>query len=132
MSDVYFRADYAEVAASVEHGEAHVLERDGVIFPIVVRSTADGVRDVTNPYGYGGALAADADAAGSFYEWYGGACREQGRKAESQKHTYRNLNTKAVCILAARARKASGVDQIAARGDEASRLACYHGQASCP
>jgi serine/alanine adding enzyme len=78
VTDVFFRADYAEVAATVEGGKAHVLERDGVIFPIVVRSAADGTRDVTNPYGYGGALAPDAEAAAAFYEWYDGACREQG------------------------------------------------------
>ena len=78
MTDVYFRRDYAEIAAIVEHGEARFLERDGVIFPVVVRETAAGVRDVTNPYGYGGALAPDAEAAERFYAWYQGWCEEQG------------------------------------------------------
>jgi serine/alanine adding enzyme len=78
VTDVYFRRDYAEIAAVVEGGEAHVLEHAGVTFPVVVRETAAGVRDVTNPYGYGGALAPDAESARRFYDWYAGWCREHG------------------------------------------------------
>jgi serine/alanine adding enzyme len=78
VTDVYFRSDYAEIAAVVEGGEAHVLEHDGVIFPVVVRETAAGIRDVTNPYGYGGALAPDAEAGRGFYDWYAGWCRANG------------------------------------------------------
>jgi serine/alanine adding enzyme len=78
VTDVYFRSDYAEIAATVEHGEAHVLEHDGVTFPVVVRETAAGVRDVTNPYGYGGPLAPDPEAAEQFQSWYRSWCKEQG------------------------------------------------------
>ena len=78
MTDVYFRRDYAEIAAVVEGGEAHILEHDGVIFPVVVRATPAGVRDVTNPYGYGGALAPDEDSGRRFYDWYQDWCVENG------------------------------------------------------
>ena len=77
MTDVYFRSDYAEIAAVVEHGDAQVLEHDGVIFPVVVREAA-GVRDVTNPYGYGGALAPDDESGQRFYDWYRRWCAENG------------------------------------------------------
>ena len=75
MTDVYYRADYAEVAAVVEGGEARMLETEDALFPVIVRNAG---RDVTNPYGYGGALARDEDAGRRFYAWYGDWCRENG------------------------------------------------------
>lgn len=76
-SDVYFRRDYAEVSAVLEEGETVVLETEDAVFPVVVRE-ARGVRDVTNPYGYGGAAAVDEEAGQRFYRWYSRWCQENG------------------------------------------------------
>jgi serine/alanine adding enzyme len=75
--DVYFRRDYAEISAVLERGEAVVLEADDAVFPVIVRE-ADGVKDATNPYGYGGAVAAGAGAGRAFYEDYQRWCEENG------------------------------------------------------
>ena len=75
MTDVYYRRDYAQIAAVVEHGVAQVLETEDALFPVVLRN---GGREVTNPYGYGGALAVDEEAGRRFYAWYGDWCRENG------------------------------------------------------
>lgn len=76
--DVYFRRDYAEISAVLEQGEAVVLEEEEAVFPIVVRKTPSGVRDATNPYGYGGAVAPDAAAGRRFYDRYQEWCVENG------------------------------------------------------
>ena len=78
MTDVYYLPEYARAAAAIERGEACILHRDGVVFPVVVRETPTGVRDVTNPYGYGGALAPDDESGQAFYAWYDEWCRERG------------------------------------------------------
>ena len=74
--DVYFRRDYAEVAAVLEQGSAVSLEEEGAVFPVVVRETAAGIRDVTNPYGYGGAVARDGETGRRFYQTYQRWCED--------------------------------------------------------
>jgi serine/alanine adding enzyme len=75
IGDAYFRRDYAEISAVLEGGEAVFLEADGGFFPVIVREKS-GVKDVTNPYGFGGAVAADRDAGRRFYETYQRWCGE--------------------------------------------------------
>jgi serine/alanine adding enzyme len=77
VGDAYFRRDYAEISAVLEGGEAVVLEADEAVFPVVVRE-ASGVKDVTNPYGFGGAVAVDEDAGRRFYDTYRRWCEENG------------------------------------------------------
>jgi serine/alanine adding enzyme len=77
VGDAYLRRDYAEISAVLEGGEAVFLEADEALFPVIVRERS-GVRDVTNPYGYGGAVATDVDAGRRFYETYQSWCKENG------------------------------------------------------
>lgn len=77
FDDAYFRRDYAAISAVLERGETVFLETEDAVFPVVVRETGEGVRDVTNPYGYGGAVAADDAAGRRFYETYRRWCEEQ-------------------------------------------------------
>lgn len=76
--DVYYRPDYAEISALLEGGEAVSIENDGAVFPVVLRETREGVRDATNPYGYGGALAPDENSGRRFYVHYQRWCEERG------------------------------------------------------
>jgi serine/alanine adding enzyme len=77
VGDAYFRRDYAEISAVLEGGEAAFLETDEAFFPVIVRE-GSSVKDVTNPYGFGGAVAADRDAGRRFYETYQRWCEENG------------------------------------------------------
>lgn len=77
VGDAYFRRDYAEVSAVLEGGEAVVLEEAEAVFPVIVREKS-GLKDVTNPYGYGGCVAADEDAGRRFYATYRHWCEENG------------------------------------------------------
>ena len=74
--DAYFRRDYAEISAVLEGGEAVLLEAEDAVFPLIVRGAS--VKDVTNPYGYGGAVAANEVAGRRFYETYQRWCEENG------------------------------------------------------
>ncbi len=75
VADAYFLREYAEISAVLEVGEAVFLEAEDAVFPVIVRER-DGVRDVTNAYGYGGAAARDEEAGARFYSWYREWCAE--------------------------------------------------------
>jgi hypothetical protein len=76
VGDAYYRRDYAEISAILEGGRAAFVQADDAFFPVVVRTSPEGIADVTNPYGYGGAVAADEDAGRRIYVDYERWCEE--------------------------------------------------------
>jgi serine/alanine adding enzyme len=74
VADVYLQRDYVEAASLLDAGRPAFLHADGVAFAAIVRGVpgADGVQDVTTPYGYGG--PAGPGDVGRFYASYEAWC----------------------------------------------------------
>ena len=64
-ADAYLSREYAETAALLDPGELVLLHDEGTVFPCIVRE-AEGARDVTGLYGFGGPVGDSP----RFYEVY--------------------------------------------------------------
>lgn len=85
IADAYLLAGYLEASAVIEEGRPALLHLAGVggdvVFACLVRDVpgADGARDVTTPYGYGGPVAAGGDPpVERFHERYEAWAAENG------------------------------------------------------
>jgi hypothetical protein len=77
LDDVYLTREYVESACLLEPGEPVFLADDDVVFPLILRSFEDR-RDAITPYGYGGPVAREPEAAAGFYAGYEPWCRDRG------------------------------------------------------
>jgi serine/alanine adding enzyme len=76
VADVYLQRRYVEASCLLEPGRPAFLHAAGVAFAAIVREVpgAEGVRDVTTPYGYGG--PAGGGNGERFYAAYEAWCAE--------------------------------------------------------
>ena len=77
LTDVYLTREYVESSCLLEPGAPVLLAHDDAVFPLILRAV-DGRHDVVTPYGYGGPVAGDPDAAPGFYDAYAEWCRDRG------------------------------------------------------
>jgi serine/alanine adding enzyme len=73
--DAYLHRQYVESAVALDPGRPAFLHADGVVFPCIVREFGE-VCDVAGPYGLGGPVGTEAQAA-RFYDRYEAWCRER-------------------------------------------------------
>jgi serine/alanine adding enzyme len=78
VADVYLERRFVEASCLLEPGRPALLHADGVAFAAIVRDVpgAEGLRDVTTPYGYGG--PAGAGDGERFYAAYDAWCAANG------------------------------------------------------
>jgi serine/alanine adding enzyme len=86
LTDVYVRREYLESASLLGQGRPVFLHLRGslgsVVFPALVREARDGYGDVGTPMGYGGPVAAGAEAPiEAFFDAYEEWCAENGAVA---------------------------------------------------
>jgi hypothetical protein len=75
--DPYFDPAFLRAAALGQDGEPAAFAHDGVLYPFLVRPTADGGCDVTTAYGFGGPWG-----AGDWRAAFRAACAQRGVVSE--------------------------------------------------